>query len=79
MHFRPDGAALSLTADERRTLTRLLAMPLMEDVRGELRAMLNAGSKGVFEQEAVSIAEVVTRIRALASAGPNSPDSEQAG
>jgi len=67
MNFRTGPAAPPLTSEERKTIERLLATPLMEDVYAELRAMLNARSKGVFEQESLSIAEVVDCIGALAS------------
>jgi len=62
MEFRPDPGALPLTADERRTIDRLLATTLMEDVHPELRKILHAGSKGAFEQESVSLTEMVARI-----------------
>ena len=69
MEFRPHSGAPDLTADERRTIERLLAMPLMEDAHLELGKMLEAGSKGAFEQESVPVLEVFAWIGALASAG----------
>lgn len=71
MDCRPDPVSLPLTVDERKTIERLLTMPQMEDVHPELRKILEAGSKGAFEQESVAIAEVVERIEELASAGPS--------
>jgi len=59
MEFRPAPGVVGLTADERRTIERLLVMPLIEDVHPELRKILEAGSKGAFEQESVRIPEVV--------------------
>lgn len=65
MEFRPDPAGLPLTTDERKTIDRLLGTTLLEDVHPELRRMLEAGSKGAFEQECVSIGEVEVRLGAL--------------
>lgn len=41
-----------------RIIERLLAMPEQSDLHPRLSAILNAGSKGSFEQEAVPIDEV---------------------
>ncbi|MEO5711970.1 MAG: Wadjet anti-phage system protein JetD domain-containing protein [Luteolibacter sp.] len=73
MEFRPDPEGLPLTKDERKTIDRLLATPLMTDVHAALRKMLEAGSKGAFEQESVPIADVVTCIGARTSTGPDAP------
>lgn len=63
MEFRPDPAAPRLTADEGKTIWRLLAMPLMADVHPELRAMREADRKGAFEQESVPIERVFENIK----------------
>lgn len=68
MDFRPDPRAFPLTMDERKTIERLLASTSMTDVHDELWKMSDAGSKGAFEQESVTISEVVACIGALASA-----------
>ena len=62
MEFRDDSSAPPLTADERKTLDRLLAMPVMEDVHPLLRQILSAGSKGAFEQENVPVEELLERV-----------------
>jgi len=53
MAFRPDPAAPPLTPSERKTVQRLLASPVMTDMRAERQAMLDHGSKGTFEQESL--------------------------
>lgn len=53
MHWRMDAKSKSLTSPERKTLQRLLADPRMTDCHGELRAMLESGLKGDFEQESL--------------------------
>lgn len=51
MNFRFTDDSETLTRDDLRTLDNLLAHPLMHDCHEQLRAMLNAGRKGDFEQE----------------------------
>jgi hypothetical protein len=54
MSYRPrDG--LSLSKRESAILSRLLADPLVTDIRSELIAMQTAGSKGDFEQESLPL------------------------
>lgn len=53
MHFRPSPAALPLTEVERKSIARLLASPVLADVHADLQAMLDHGTKGDFEQEAL--------------------------
>lgn len=59
MDFRPAPRPAPLTAEDRKTLDRILAMPRMEDVHPELRKMSEADSKGTFEQESVPLAAVI--------------------
>jgi len=66
MRFRERDDAPGLTEDERKVIARLLETPVLADVRGELEAMLAAGTKGAFEQEEVPLDAVVG---ALALAG----------
>lgn len=73
MDFRPDSGAPELTADERRMISRLLDISLIEDVHPELRKIVEAGSKGAFEQESVSIGLVFATIGALDPDGPDEP------
>ncbi len=53
MHWRMEAGSKSLTSSERKTLQRLLADPRMADCHAELQAMLSAGVKGGYEQEAL--------------------------
>ena len=53
MAFRPHADCPPLTPAERKTAERLLDSPLLADVRPILHAMLEAGSKGDFEQESL--------------------------
>jgi hypothetical protein len=53
MQFRALPGAPALTEDERRVIGRLLDSDIVADVHGELRTMLEAGTKGDFEQESV--------------------------
>ncbi len=55
MAFRPLAGAPALTEEERRVIARLLVCDSMADVHGELRAMLEAGTKGDFEQESLPL------------------------
>jgi hypothetical protein len=55
MRFRPMAGAPPLTEDERKVIARLLGSDTVADVHGELRAMLEAGTKGDFEQESVGL------------------------
>ena len=66
MKFRERDDAPRLTEEERKVIARLLECAVLADVRGELEAMLAAGTKGAFEQEEVPLEEVVG---ALALAG----------
>ena len=65
MSFRPSTTALPLTEPERKTLGRLLAAPMLEDVRPELQAMLAHGTKGDFEQESLGQAGLLRVLGAL--------------
>ena len=62
MRFRPMAGAPPLTVDERRVIGRLLDCDLMADVHGELRAMLEAGTKGDFEQVSVGLDGALTSV-----------------
>jgi hypothetical protein len=62
MEFRPDPSSPRLTDDDRRTIARLLDTPMMEDIHPVLESMLNADSKGMFEQESVSLDRIIERI-----------------
>lgn len=59
MDFREVSEALCLTEAERRSIGRLLMMPLMSDVHDSLRCMLEDGTKGNFEQESVPLDRVI--------------------
>lgn len=58
MHWRTDASSPRLTSRDQKTLQRLLADPRMADCHGELQAMLGAGVKGAFEQEALGMPEL---------------------
>lgn len=73
MAFRPLAGAPALTEEERRVIARLLASDIVADVHAELRAMLEAGTKGDFEQESVGLDG------ALASAGLEESVGDDAG
>jgi hypothetical protein len=62
MRFRPMAGAPDLTEEERRVIGRLLGCDLMADVHAELRAMLEAGTKGDFEQESVGVDGALTLV-----------------
>jgi len=53
MRWHPKPNAPPLTQRDQQILNRLLADPRMADCRDELRAMLEAGTKGDFEQESL--------------------------
>jgi hypothetical protein len=53
MHWRPQANASPLTQRDQQILSRLLADTRMVDCRDELKAMLEAGTKGDFEQESL--------------------------
>ena len=53
MKWRPSAKASTLTSRERQILVRLLADPFMTDCAGELRQMLESGTRGDFEQESL--------------------------
>jgi DNA topoisomerase VI subunit A len=53
MHWRPQANASPLTKRDQQILSRLLADTRMADCRDELKAMLEAGTKGDFEQESL--------------------------
>lgn len=65
MRFRPMAGAPPLTGEERKVIGRLLDCDLMKDVRGELQAMLEAGTKGDFEQESVGLDGVLSSVQWL--------------
>lgn len=62
MRFRPMAGAAVLTEEERRVIGRLLDSKTVADVHGDLQAMLEAGTKGDFEQEGVALADVIATI-----------------
>jgi hypothetical protein len=62
MHFRPMAGAPVLTEEERKVIGRLLASDTVEDVHWELGAMLEAGTKGDFEQESVGVDGALTLV-----------------
>lgn len=66
MRFRERADAPRLTEDEEKVIARLLDAGAIADVHCELKAMLAAGTKGAFEQEEVSLDEVVNGALALA-------------
>ncbi|MGV3664426.1 MAG: hypothetical protein ACO1TE_29910 [Prosthecobacter sp.] len=51
MAWRPSASSASLTQRDGQIIGRLLADPLMADCHEVLRAMLDSGVKGDFEQE----------------------------
>lgn len=53
MKWRPSAKASTLTSREKQILARLLADPCMTDCAGELRQMLESGTRGDFEQESL--------------------------
>lgn len=63
MRFRDHPGAPKLTASERRDVARLLASPKIADVHEQLLAMSHANTKGDFEQESLSIDEVLNALR----------------
>jgi hypothetical protein len=63
MCFRDHPGAPKLTASERRDVARLLASSVMTDVRDQLLKMSHANTKGDFEQESLSINEVLNTLR----------------
>lgn len=62
MRFRPMPGAPPLTEEERKVIGRLLASETVADVHAELRAMLEAGTKGNFEQESVGVDGALTLV-----------------
>ena len=62
MDFRPSEEATPLSSDETALCCRLLDNPLMADVAADLRAILQAGSKGDFEQESLPLATVLSSL-----------------
>lgn len=53
MHWRPRPGSPALSPRDRQILARLLAEPRMTDCQASLRAMLESGSRGEFEQESL--------------------------
>ena len=53
MHWRPKPNSQPITQRDDQILMHLLADPRMADCRDELKAMLEAGTKGDFEQESL--------------------------
>lgn len=51
MHYRPQPESTPLDAKSRSLAETLLGEPSMEDCHGDLRAILDAGTKGDYEQE----------------------------
>jgi hypothetical protein len=62
MQFRERPDAPVLTKEERKVIGRLLESKVIADVHGELRRILEAGTKGAFEQEEVPLDAVVSEI-----------------
>jgi hypothetical protein len=62
MRFRLMEGAPPLTEEERKVIGRLLASDTVEDVHWELCAMLEAGTKGDFEQESVGVDGALTLV-----------------
>lgn len=58
MRWRMDAGSKQLTSRERQTVQRLLTNPRMADCHGELHAMLDAGVRGSFEQEALGLPQL---------------------
>jgi hypothetical protein len=56
MAFAPAANAVPLTGRDRKKLARLLAEPLLADVRPALEQMRASGTKGDFEQERLAVA-----------------------
>jgi hypothetical protein len=65
MHPRPGPAGPPFSSHDQQTLARLLDSPVMTDLRPVLQSLLESGSKGVFEQEAVPVDQVVAAIMEL--------------
>lgn len=59
MEHRPSLRPIPLSRMESETLARLIANPSMEDVRGEIRKILESDDKGLFEQETVPVDQVL--------------------
>jgi hypothetical protein len=62
MRFRPMAGAPVLTEEEGKVIARLLASDIVADVHAELRAMLEARTKGDFEQESVGVDGALTLV-----------------
>lgn len=58
MHWRPRQDAAPLSPRDQQTLARLLADPAMSDCHAPLTAMLEAGTKGDYEQESLGPPEL---------------------
>jgi hypothetical protein len=61
MKYRP-GGDVPLSKRESAILSRLIADPLVSDIKSELVAMKTAGSKGFFEQESLPLEEPIAGI-----------------
>ncbi len=68
MEFRPSGGSPALSAEEQKTIHRLLSNPLMQDTHPVLQTFLEENSKGRFEQETVPIPDVFAAIRSAVRA-----------
>lgn len=59
MEHRPSPQPIPLSSQEAETMERLIANPLMGDLRGELRKIRDSNDKGLFEQEILPVEKVL--------------------
>jgi hypothetical protein len=71
MHPRTGSGSPQLTLHEQQMLARLLDSPFMQDMQAGLQSMLEGGSKGIFEQEAIPVDQVIREIIKLLDSAPN--------
>jgi len=69
MGVRASGDSAKLSPEEQGILRRLLGSGALSDLHGELQSLLDSGSKGEFEQEAVALSRVLAEIEMLKSSG----------
>ena len=69
MEHRPSSQRIPLSWMETETLERLVANPLLDDIRGELRKILESNDKGLFEQETVPVEKVLGMMESRAFGG----------
>ena len=63
MQHRPSKQPVPLSEQETETLRRLIANPLMKDLRKVLESILDSGDKGHFEQESIPIEETINFLK----------------